>query len=228
MAEVHASGGGLRVYKLGPFGPISNNSLFLVDEDTGKAAVFDAVAEHRQTLDAVEAAGAEIAMVLITHGHFDHVDEFAQLRAAVDAPFYMHPDDVEMAAVNPRSKDGFDAGGIDVHLRGGETLPLGNTEISVLHAPGHTPGSLCYYAPPFCAVGDVLFPGGPGHSTSSKNLRTLIGSITRELYALPDDTLLFNGHGDDTTVAASRAEYRVFASREHSADLHGDVQWAQD
>lgn len=228
MAEVHASGGGLRVYKLGPFGPISNNAFFLVDEGTGKAAVLDAVAEHERTLAAVEEAGAEVAMVLITHGHFDHVDEFAQLRAAVDAPFYMHPEDAEMAASNERSREGFDAGGIDVHLRGGETLLLGETEISVIHAPGHTPGSLCFHAAPFCAVGDVVFPGGPGYSTSSKNLRTLIASITRELYALPDETVLFNGHGEDTTVAASRAEYRAFASKEHPADLHGDVLWARD
>lgn len=228
MVEVHQAGGGVSVFKLGPFGPVSNNAFILVDDATKDAAVIDAVIEHEQVLAAVEEIGATVRMVLITHGHFDHLMGFAELRAAVDAPFYMHKDDAKMAAENPRSKETFDPKRIDVHLRGGETIPLGETLIDAMHTPGHTPGSLCFYAEPFCLVGDTLFPGGPGHTTSNKNLRELIASITREIYALPDGTMLFNGHGDDTTVGASHDEYRQFALRDHDSSLSGDVLWNQD
>ena len=228
MVEAHAAGGGVSVYKLGPFGPISNNAFILVDDASKDAAVIDAVTEHEQTLAAVAELGATVKMVLITHGHFDHLMGFAELRAAVDAPFYMHKADAKMATESPHSKETFDPKRIDVHLRGGETIPLGQTLIDVMHTPGHTPGSLCFYAEPFCLVGDTLFPGGPGHTTSNKNLRELIASITREIYALPDGTILFNGHGEDTTVGASHDEYRQFARRDHDGSLYGDVLWNQD
>ena len=76
-------------------------------------------------------------------------------------------------------------------------------------------------------VGDTLFPGGPGHSTSNENLQTLIGSITERLHSLPEDTIILNGHGDETSIGTSREEYARFATQEHDADLHGDVLWEQ-
>ena len=77
-------------------------------------------------------------------------------------------------------------------------------------------------------MGDTLFPGGPGHSRSNEALQTLVQSITERIYALPDETLMFNGHGDDCTIGRSRAEQAVFAAREHAPDLHGDVLWERD
>ena len=115
-----------------------------------------------------------------------------------------------------------------MHLQGGETIALGDSTITAIHTPGHTPGSISYYVAPFLMVGDTLFPGGPGHSTSNENLQTLIGSITGRIHPLPDDTLTFNGHGDDCTVAQSKAEYAEFAQRTHAPEIHGDVLWARD
>ncbi|MCA9825437.1 MAG: MBL fold metallo-hydrolase, partial [Dehalococcoidia bacterium] len=97
----------------------------------------------------------------------------------------------------------------------------------VIHVPGHTPGSTTYLHGKSAFVGDTLFPGGPGHSRSNDLLKQEIASITTHLYALPDDTIVYPGHGDTTTIAASKAEYEVFAGKDHPADLHGDVSWLE-
>ena len=206
---------GLRVVKLSALGPYSNNAFILIDKATSQSAIIDAVPEMDQVLAA--AAGTKISMVLFTHSHPDHIHSFDALREKVAAPFYMHPD----APWGDHSR-------IDVALQGGDSIELGDTKLQVIHTPGHTPGGLCYYHAPYCVVGDTLFPGGPGHSTSNENLLTLIGSITEHLHSLPENTIILNGHGDETTVGASREEYAYFATKEHDADLHGDVLWEQD
>lgn len=215
IPPAHAESDTLLIRKLGPFGPISNNAFILVDKATKKSALIDAVAEPAQVL--AGAADTEIAMVLFTHSHHDHIESFDTLDAALDVPFYMHPD--EPWADHTR---------IQQHLRGGESIALGETTLTAIHTPGHTPGSICYYAAPFLIVGDTLFPGGPGHSTSNEDLHTMVRSITERIYALPDETLMFNGHGDDCSIGQSRAEQAEFAARPHDPSLHGDVLWARD
>ena len=205
----------LRVLKRGPLGPYANNGFVLVDKATNQSAIIDAVAEIEQVTAAV--AGTDVRLVLFTHSHADHVWSFDALKEATSAPFHIHPEEPNV-----------DHGRIDVHLMGDETLQLGETALRVIHTPGHTPGSLCYYAPPVCLVGDTLFPGGPGRSGSAEDLQTMIGSINNKLFALPEETVLLPGHGDDGTVGASRSEYAGFAAREHDADLHGDVLWGRD
>lgn len=205
----------LRVLKRGPLGPYANNGFVLVDKATNQSAIIDAVAEIEQVTAAV--AGTDVRLVLFTHSHADHVWSFDALKEATSAPFHIHPEEPNV-----------DHERIDVHLMGGETLQLGETALRVIHTPGHTPGSLCYYAPPVCLVGDTLFPGGPGRSGSAEDLQTMIGSINNKLFALPEETVLLPGHGDDGTVGASRSEYAGFAAREHDVNLHGDVLWGRD
>ncbi len=204
----------LRILKLGPLGPYANNAWILIDKATNKSAIIDAVPEDGQVREAV--AGTEISMVLFTHSHPDHIDSFDAWREH-DVPFYMHAD--EPWADHSR---------IDTHLTGGETIELGDTSFEVLFTPGHTPGGLCYYHAPFCVVGDTLFPGGPGNSRSNENLQTLIGSIITSLHSLPGETTILAGHGEETTIDASKAEYAAFTARDHDPDLHGDVLWERD
>jgi glyoxylase-like metal-dependent hydrolase (beta-lactamase superfamily II) len=211
----HRESDGLIIRKLGPFGPVSNNAFILVDNASNESAIIDAVAEPEQVL--AGAADTSVRMVLFTHSHHDHIDSFDVMRERLDVPFYMHP-----------GEPWADHSRIQQHITGGETIRLGETEITTLHTPGHTPGSICYYAAPFLIVGDTLFPGGPGHSTSNENLQMLVASITERIYALPDETMTFNGHGDNCTIAQSKAEYAAFAERKHAADLHGDVLWERD
>jgi glyoxylase-like metal-dependent hydrolase (beta-lactamase superfamily II) len=76
--------------------------------------------------------------------------------------------------------------------------------------------------------GDTLFPGGPGKSRSPEALRQLLNSITSKLLVLPDDTAVYPGHGDDTSIGKARQEFQVFASKRHPEDLCGDVAWLKD
>ena len=96
------------------------------------------------------------------------------------------------------------------------------------HTPGHTPGSISLVVGGAVFTGDTLFPGGPGHSRSNEALQQEIASITSKLHTLPDATVVLPGHGDRTTIGESKAEYEVFASKEHPADLHGDVLWMEN
>jgi hydroxyacylglutathione hydrolase len=91
--------------------------------------------------------------------------------------------------------------------------------------PGHTPGSVTFLHGTHAFVGDTLFPGGPGRTASNQNLQQELESITTRLYALPDETVVYPGHGARTTIGESKVEYEVFASKEHDPDLHGDVNW---
>ena len=213
--DAHLESDTLRVLKKGPLGPYANNGIVLVDKATNQSVIIDAADEIEQVIEAT--AGTEVRFVLFTHAHVDHVWSFDVLKETVAAPFCMHP-----------AEPNVDHDRIDVHLQGGETLTLGSTEIRVIHTPGHTPGSLCYHAPPICVVGDTLFPGGPGRSGSAAALLTMIRSITADLFALPDETVLLPGHGADGTIAESKAEYADFAKRHHDPDLHGDVLWRRD
>ena len=99
----------------------------------------------------------------------------------------------------------------------------------VIHTPGHTAGSICLYLDtvkgPALISGDTLFPGGPGRCDSNAALQQMIQSIVTKLHVLPEETLVYPGHGDDTTIADSKKQYAVYASREHAADQHGDVTW---
>jgi glyoxylase-like metal-dependent hydrolase (beta-lactamase superfamily II) len=96
-----------------------------------------------------------------------------------------------------------------------------------MHTPGHSPGSISLLVNDAVLVGDVLFPGGPGRTRDPEALATSIESITTRLYRLPDDTLVLPGHGATTTIGDSKREYEVFASKEHPADLAGDVLWLE-
>ena len=86
---------------------------------------------------------------------------------------------------------------------------------------------MCYVVGKHLFCGDTLFPGGPGRSRTPENLQEIIGNITEKLFVLPDDTDLLPGHGVESTLGASKEEYRVFAGKSHPADLCGDVLWLE-
>ena len=95
----------------------------------------------------------------------------------------------------------------------------------MLLTPGHTPGSLCFKAGKYLFAGDTVFPGGPGHTDSPEDFQQLLASITEKIFRLPDDTVVFPGHGEGTTVSKAKEEYAIFASKPHGTVVYGDVTW---
>ena len=110
-------------------------------------------------------------------------------------------------------------------LEHGSAIAFGKLEARFIFTPGHTPGGTCTLVGRHLFPGDVLFPGGPGRTTSPENFQRLLANIRERLYVLPDDTEVYPGHGANTSLKQSKEEHAVFSARSHPADLCGDVQW---
>jgi len=97
--------------------------------------------------------------------------------------------------------------------------------LRVLHTPGHTPGSLCLLFGKHLFSGDTLFPGGPGKTGTPAAFEQIVNSITEKLFVLPDETLVYPGHGEDTILGKEKQAFAVFSSRPSNPGLCGDVLW---
>lgn len=206
--------GRLSVISDGPAGDYGNNIYLIIDRETNEAAFVDAPFEPEKCIALAQSQGVRPSKILLTHSHFDHTAGIDELRAAFDCRLYA-------SALEPDLADS----DIDVPVEEGQDVRVGKVRLQVLGVPGHTPGSTTYVAEGHAFVGDTLFPGGPGRSASPEDLQRELESITTVLYELPDATVIWPGHGDNTTIGASKAEYARFAAREHAPDLHGDVSW---
>ncbi len=193
-------------------GPYNNNGYIVACAETKEAVIIDTPAEPEKLLN--ELGDVQVKAILITHGHQDHLLGFEEITGQVDAPVGVGEADVELLPSPP-----------GIILRDGATIEVGNQTIQLLSTPGHTSGSTCLLIGKHLFSGDTLFPGGPGKSRSPEALKQEIDSITRKLLVLPDDTAVYSGHGDDTTIGQARQEYQVFASKQHPDDLCGDVAW---
>ncbi len=198
----------------GPAGDFGNNIYLVVDRETNEAAFIDAPFEPEKSIALAESIGVRPAKILLTHSHADHTAGLARLREEFHCRLFA--DERE-----PWLEDG----AIDVPVVDGQEINVGKVRLTALSVPGHTPGSTTFLAPGHAFVGDTLFPGGPGKSSSPEDLAQEIESITSVLFELPDDTVVWPGHGDATTIGESKAEYEGFAAREHDPGLHGDVSW---
>ncbi len=208
------SGTDLRIYRL-QVGNWGNNCYVVMDPLQNVSAIIDAAADARTILDAV--ADTEVLYIVTTHGHSDHWGALEEVAAALPtAVLAALPGDAQDLPVPP-----------GLLLSDGDTLQIGTAPLGVIATPGHTPGSGCLITGMHLFTGDTLFPGGPGRTTGPEALRQEITSITNKLYIRPDDTVVHPGHGEPTTIGASKAEYAVFASRPQPPDLHGDVLWLE-
>jgi hydroxyacylglutathione hydrolase len=146
-------------------------------------------------------AGRRVLAIVCTHAHDDHVRVAPQLAEALEAPILLHPDEAPVwALTHPEIEP-------DGPLRDGQVIIVGDTRLTVLHTPGHSPGSVCVYAPTLGAVftGDTLFQGGPGATGRSfSDEATILASIRTRLLTLPGETVVHTGHGDSTTIAAEQ------------------------
>jgi len=205
--------GPLTITKFPHLGPFDNNAYLIAHREAGEAIILDMPAGSRELIDAI--GDLKVTAVLLTHTHPDHWADYDLVKSATGAPVFCHPAEVIMPAAK-----------IDRPLADGDEMAAGSAIVRALHTPGHTPGSTCYIVGEILFSGDVLFPGGPGRTQTPSDLGQSIASITERLYPLPDETLVLPGHGADTTIADSKREYAVFASRDHPPDLCGDVTWA--
>jgi len=98
-------------------------------------------------------------------------------------------------------------------------------ELTVIHTPGHTPGSLCFLTGKYLISGDTIFPGGPGKTDTPDDFKQIVKSISEKVFVLPDDVLVYPGHGDSTVLKKEKEEFAIFSSRPQAPDLCGHVSW---
>jgi glyoxylase-like metal-dependent hydrolase (beta-lactamase superfamily II) len=210
MATVEEDGN-IRIERL-ELGPYGTNTYLLTCQRTGACVVIDAPGEVGRVLSGLK--GAHPQYILITHNHMDHVGGLAELTSLLRVPVAAHARDAPDLPAPA-----------DVLLQDGEVVSFGALELKVLHTPGHTPGSVCFLIGRYLIAGDTLFPGGPGHTRTPADFRQILGSITGMIFALPDDTLVYPGHGEATILGREKLAFQVFSTRSHAPDLCGDVVW---
>ncbi|OBF99094.1 MBL fold metallo-hydrolase [Mycolicibacter sinensis] len=185
-----------------------DNNIWIVGDDS-EVVVFDAAHDAAPILDAV--GGRKVTAVVCTHGHNDHITVAPQLGEALDAPVLLHPADEMLWRMTHPDKN-FEP------ISESQTLQVAGTEIRALHTPGHSPGSVCWYAPDLGAVfsGDTLFSGGPGATGRSfSDFPTILVSISEQLGKLPADTVVYTGHGDSTRIGDELVNYDEWVARGH-------------
>ena len=189
-------------------GPLQTNCYIVGCEETKKGAVVDPGGSHSVILDEVERLGLDIVAVIDTHGHVDHIVANRQVMEATGAPLMIHTLDAPMLT-NPMKGFAFLLGNMKPSppparlLENGDEVQVGQIELKVLHTPGHSPGSVSLLAEGEGAVfsGDVLFRMSIGRSDlPGGKLDALMQSIKEILFSLPDDTIVYSGHGPETTI----------------------------
>jgi hydroxyacylglutathione hydrolase len=193
-------------------GPWPMNCYIVRCIGSGQVAIVDPGDDDDAILAAV--GDAAVSCIMLTHAHPDHVGALDAVRRATHALVGLHPGDAEA----------FDVAA-DFPLLDGMEVEVGEARLSVVHVPGHTPGSVCFRLDGQAVVGDVIFPGGPGHTESPAELARSLLSLGRTVFTWPDATELYPGHGDPTTVGAERAAFERFVAADHPPDLCGDVVW---
>ncbi len=191
---------GFEIRKLA-LGSMDNNVYIVVDRATGCGVIIDASADANQI--AAAAADVQVEYILITHGDHDHVDALADLWERYRVPVAIHADDAANSPVPP-----------EIMLEDGQEIHFGASNLLVLHTPGHTPGSVCFYAPGTLFSGDTLFPGGPGNTRGNRErFAQIIGHIRDKLFSLPEETAVLPGHGAGTTIGAEKPALDAWIAR---------------
>jgi glyoxylase-like metal-dependent hydrolase (beta-lactamase superfamily II) len=182
-----------------------DNNVWVVGDEY-ECVVIDAPHDVAGILAVV--GNRRVKAILCTHAHDDHVRVAPALREATEAPIMLHPADRPLWELTHGDRHDVSATLWDLDLTDGSTIEVGGTRLEVLHTPGHSPGAVCILAPELGCVftGDTLFEGGPGATGRSYSDAGLIKeSIRNRLFALPDNTVVHTGHGNDTTIGAERA-----------------------
>jgi len=194
-------------------GPLQTNCYIVGDAGTGEAMVIDPGGDAERILESLDRVKLKATLIVNTHGHFDHIMANRELMEATGAPLAIHPDDNAMLG-NPLRSFALFMGRMrpsppaTVLLGEDSTVTVGAFQFQVLHTPGHSAGSISLWCPVekvvFC--GDVLFNMGIGRTDfPGGSHKTLLQSIRDKLFTLPDDTVVFPGHGPETTIGYERA-----------------------
>lgn len=191
-------------------GAFQENCYLLTETDSKRCAIIDPGAEPDRIITAIERAGGVPEAIWLTHAHLDHVGAISGLRRQFDVPVYLHPLDEPLYATASRQAALYglpfeQPEPADRTLGDGDVMELGALRFVVMHAPGHAPGHVVFHGHGVALVGDCLFAGSIGRTDLPlSNPRDLAASLER-IVALPDETVVYPGHGPITTIGTEAA-----------------------
>ena len=189
------------------------HNYLLYDTETREAVLIDTGKDPQAVLDFLTDNQLDLKLLLYTHTHLDHVEGHSTIRRAYpDLPAWMHMEDQFWVDALPMQAEMFgmktpEAPVITGYVQPGQVFTLENCTLEARFCPGHTPGGISYFAKeaPFVFTGDTIFAGSIGRTDFPRgDYKTLMNSIETQIMTLPDDTLIYSGHGDVTTVGTER------------------------
>ncbi|HOB49534.1 MAG TPA: MBL fold metallo-hydrolase [Mycobacterium sp.] len=191
-------------------GPMDNNVYLVTCAATGESLLIDAANDSELVVRLVGEHAPKLALIVTTHQHFDHWQALAAVAEASGAPTAAHELDAEALPIPPERL-----------LAGGDVLTLGHLTFDVIHLRGHTPGSVALALRPDAErtavqlfTGDCLFPGGVGKTWEPGAFEQLLDDVTNRVFgAYGDETVVYPGHGDDTTLGAERPHLQEWRDR---------------
>ena len=194
---------GLTITKIAT-NPFNNNCYLLRDADSGATLLVDAAGDPERLLEAL--GDGTLVGVVETHGHWDHQQALVDVVKATGAPVLATQADAGDLPLP-----------VDRILSDGDTVRVGSHELTAITLVGHTPGSVALHYPAeggHLFTGDSLFPGGVGNTEKdAQRFTSLIDDVETKLFALPDDTVVHTGHGDDTTIGTERPHLQEWVDR---------------
>jgi glyoxylase-like metal-dependent hydrolase (beta-lactamase superfamily II) len=192
-------------------GPMDNNAYLVTCSRTGETLLIDAANDAEILLELIERFAPKLSLIVTSHQHQDHWLALADVARATGVPTAAHQLDAEPLPVKP-----------DRILADGDTIKIGELSFDVIHLQGHTPGSVALAldgADPETGTthlftGDCLFPGGVGKTWKKGDFEKLLGDVTRRVFDVyADSTVVYPGHGDDTTLGAERPHLNEWRER---------------
>lgn len=189
------------------------NCYLVVDEATKAAVIIDPGDDPDEIVDAIQNENADLKYILLTHGHFDHSFSAGELQQVFDVDVLMHEADIPLLEGSHElvtllyDIDRYVKPGFGRFLTDGDTITFGEMALRVVHTPGHSQGGLCFIGDGIAFTGDTLFAGSIGRSDLPGGSHPdLIRSIHNKLLTLPDDTIVYPGHGPTSTIGTERTD----------------------
>ncbi|HEX6629393.1 MAG TPA: MBL fold metallo-hydrolase [Gemmatimonadaceae bacterium] len=190
-------------------GAFQENSYLVIDEDSQHAVIVDPGGEGQRLVSEIERSKATLDAIWITHAHVDHVGAVASVKERWNVPVYLHPLDRRLYEAAGRQAEVYglpfeEPPTPDREFADGQKLKLGDSEMTVMHAPGHSPGHVVIHGDGVALVGDCLFAGSIGRTDLPMSNPQQLAESLKKIAALPPATVVYPGHGPETTIGEER------------------------